>query len=225
MKGMFYLSCFSKMEIPFYLYLNLAALSLGLWFWSRLDKNLRDIVYFLVYCFIIESFAWVYSYILFKSNHWIYNIFTTGQLLAIGILYRKILYSKNLHYLLRVFMFVYPLLVTVNFMLVQSFFRFHTLTYTIGCLFIILLVFSYFNQLLHSKEVLKLRSNPFFWINTGNAIYFIGSLFYLGSVNFILDTKLDKYGELINLFVYSFTSIQYIFFIIGITCNLRAKAK
>jgi hypothetical protein len=211
------------MEIPFYLYLNLMTFCLGVLLWNRLDTKLRSIIYYLAYCFIVESLAWIYSFILFKSNHWIYNIFTTGQLLALGIIYQKILNSKNFDYSLRAFTFIYPVLVSINFIFIQSFFKFHTLTYTIGCLFIICLVFSYFNQLLHSSEVLRLRTNPFFWINIGNSVYFIGSLFYLGSVNFILESKMDKYGDLINLFVYSFVSIQYIFFIIALTCNLKAK--
>jgi uncharacterized membrane protein YhaH (DUF805 family) len=71
------------------------------------------------------------------------------------------------------------------------------------------------------EEGMGLRRNPYFWFNLGNMIYFIGSIFYMGSINFILESGHDFYGELINIFVYSFTSIQYFCFIIALLCRLR----
>jgi hypothetical protein len=157
----------------------------------------------------------------YRSNHWIYNLYTTGQIIFLSLIYSQSLVSGISKKAISVFSLLYPILVLLNVVLYQSFFKFHTLTYTLGCLFIIALIFAYFNQLLHSEEISSLRKNPFFWFNIGNAIYLIGSIFYLGSVNFILETRQDNYGELINIFVYSFTSVQYIFFIIAIACNLR----
>ncbi len=212
------------MQVPHYFYFNLLAIIV--WFFYK-RKNDRLIVFmgcYILYCFLFEIAAWGYSYITYKSNHWIYNLYTIGQILLLCFIYRNVLTSNSTIKSIKIFTVFYPLLVLINLLFFQSFFNFHTLTYTIGCLFLIFLIFSYFNQLLHLNEVISLRRNSFFWFNLGNAIYFIGSIFYLGSINFILATKQDSFGELINIFVYSFTSIQYILFIIAFKCNLKPEA-
>jgi len=210
--------------IPFYLHLNLLAFILWFWFRKRLEKELSILGYYLIFCFVVELAAAIYSWQNHGSNHKIYNVFTTIQLIFLSLIYGRILTEKIQLKLIKIFIFVYPLLVVANLNYIQSSSRFHTITYTIGVLFVVTLFFSYFNQLLHSEEILSLRKTPLFWFNIGNTVHFVGSLFYYGSINFINETAQDRYGELIQIFIYSFTAIQYIFFIISILCNLRQEA-
>ena len=209
------------MPIPFYFYLAAMAIIVWVVYKRRISDDLSIIGNYIIYSLSFELLAWVYSYLYYESNHWIYNIYTSLQFIFLGFIYRRMLNSSKARNAIRVFSLLYPLLVFLNFLFLQSFFKFHTYTYIAGCLFIIILIFSYFNQLLNLEKVESLKRNPFFWFNVGNTIFFVGSIFYLGSVNFILEKGLDVYGDLINAFVYSFTSIQYVFFIIALLCNLK----
>jgi hypothetical protein len=209
------------MEVPFYLYLNVLAIFIWLIFRERLQVNMMVLGYYLIFCFTCESFAWLYSYFTYRSNHWAYNVFTGLQTLFLCSIYLQILSTARMQQAIRVFLVAYPALFLVNVLFVQSFFKFHTYTYVFSCVFIIVLVFSYFNQMLQTKEVIPLRRNGIFWFNLGNLIYFVGSIFYMGSINFILETGHDYFGRLINIFVYSFTSVQYSLFIMAMVCNLK----
>jgi|SRR6478609_7594617 len=210
--------------IPFYLYVNLVVLILWYHFKDRMESDLQLWGYYFSFCLVAEFAAALYSIQTHRSNHWAYNLFTTGQLIFLSTIYRKVLTSKVSLKSISIFIILYPLMVCVNLIFIQSFYKFHTLTYAMGVLFIVTLTFSYFNQLLHSEKILSLRRTPYFWFNIGNAVQFIGSIFYYCSINFINEAALDRYGELINIFAYSFTAIQYFFFIIAILCNLKRKA-
>lgn len=211
------------MQVPYYLYFNLLAVIVWFFYKRKNDKPTTFLGYYILCCFLFEVASWSYSYLTYKSNHWLYNLYTISQIIFLCYIYKNELTSNTTRKSITVFIVLYLFVLIINFLFLQSFFNFHTLTYTIGCLFIIFLIFTYFNQLLHLNEIISLRRNSFFWFNLGNAVYFIGSIFYLGSINFIIETNQDSYGELINIFVYSFTSIQYILFIIAIKCNLKPE--
>lgn len=212
------------MEIPLYFYFNLASIIIWLSVRTRLKESLLNKVGILIsVSFFIEFGALIYSYSLRTSNHWIYNVYTTGQIISILYIYSKAIVnthiSKRIVFLAIIFFF----LVIANLLLFQSFFRFHTYTYIIGCFLIFYTSIEYLRQLLHQENWIPLKRRPFFWITIGNIIYFVCSMFYLGSVNYILDKNLDEYGNLINLFVYLFTSVQFIFYSIAFLCNLDQK--
>lgn len=209
------------MEIPAYFYLNILAIALWLALRKRFRENIDIIGYYMMFCFISESAAWLYSFYSGKSNHWCYNIFTTFQILYLSYIYNQIISRVKQKNVIRYFAIVYPMVVIFNILLIQSFNKFHTYTYILGGVFVVLMIIWYFNRILESDEDIGLRRNPFFWFNVGNMIYFIGSMFYMGSINYILAGGHDFYGELIVIFVYSFTSIQYCCYIIASLCNLR----
>lgn len=84
---------------------------------------------------------------------------------------------------------------------------------------------AYFNELLHLENFYLLRETPAFWINCGNLIFYTASIIYMGSINYIVASKWDWYGNLISIFVYSFTALQYLLYIIALLCILIPKEK
>jgi hypothetical protein len=207
------------MDVPVYFFLNLCVNIAFAFSYNKLEKETRTIGFYSIYCLFVELAAWLYSFILYKSNHWIYNLFTVSQILFLVWFYRKQTNNKSLARISGIFLLVYPILFLANILTLQPVKVFHTYTYLLGNVFVLFIFLSYFDSLLKKSETVRLTAIPLFWFTIGNCIYFIGSFFYLGSINYILDSDLDRFGKLINYFVYSFTSLQYIFYLIAILCH------
>ena len=214
------------MIIPFYFYFNLIAIFVWLLVRSRFKEPLLDKIGILI-CInlLIESLALLYSYTLETSNHWMYNIFTTGQIIFISLIYTKLITDKRIARLIKIFTFGFLILVILNLTLLQSFFKFHTYSYIAGCFLIFYISIRYFKQLLNEKNWQPLKKLPFFWITIGNIVFYICSMFYMGSINYINEKNFDEYGSLIGIFVYSFTSAQSILYTIAFLCSLNPKER
>lgn len=181
--------------------------------------------YYVLVNFLVELFALFYAYQWKTSNHWIYNILTTCQISWIALHYARHIADRKASGSIRILNLVFLTVVATNLLFVQGVKNFHTYAYIIGCIFIFYISFLYLRGLLQDMEMPPLKSVPFFWVTIGNIIYFICSMFYLGSINYILDSHFDEYGTLINLFVYLFTALQFVFFSIAFMCNQVPKVK
>ena len=214
------------MIIPVYFYFNLIGILVWLWVRSRFKDPLLDQVGILISAgFIIESLALAYSYSFKTSNHWIYNIYTAGQIIYIAIIYSKLIPSQKISNQIRFLTLTFVILFVLNVLFLQSFFKFHTFSYIVGCFLIFYISIQYLKQLLNEKNWQPLKKLPFFWITIGNIIFYICSMFYMGSINYINDKNYDEYGSLINIFVYLFTSLQFILYTIAFLCNLNPKKR
>ena len=214
------------MIIPIYFYIYLFAIFVWLMVRARFKEPLLDKIGILIsISLLIESLALIYSYTLETSNHWIYNIFTTGQIIFIALIYTKLISDKPVSRLIKIFTFSFLCLVILNLSLLQNFFKFHTYSYIAGCFLIFYISIRYFKQLLNEKNWQPLKNLPFFWITIGNIVFYICSMFYMGSINYINEKNFDEYGSLIGIFVYSFTSAQSILYTIAFLCNLNPKRR
>ena len=214
------------MIIPVYFYFNLIAIICWLLVRSRFKEPILDQVGILISAgLIIESLALVYSYSFKTSNHWIYNMYTAGQIVYIAFIYSKLIPNQKISKQIRLLSFIFVILVVLNVLFLQSFFKFHTFSYIVGCFLIFYISILYLKQLLNEKNWQPLKKLPFFWITIGNIIFYICSMFYMGSINYINDKNFDEYGSLINIFVYLFTSLQFILYTIAFLCNLNPKKR
>lgn len=214
------------MIIPVYFYFNLIAVIVWLWVRSRFKDPLLDQVGILISAgFIIEVLALAYAYGFETSNHWIYNIYTAGQIVYIAIIYSKLISNSKNSRQIKALTLTFVILFVLNVLFLQSFFKFHTFSYILGCFLVFYISILYLKQLLNEKNWQPLKKLPFFWITIGNIIFYICSMFYMGSINYINDKNFDEYGSLINIFVYLFTSVQFIFYTIAFLCNLNPKKR
>jgi hypothetical protein len=214
------------MIIPIHFYFNLVAILVWLFVRSRFKEPLLDKIGILVSAgLVIEILALMYAYTLETSNHWIYNMYTTGQIIFIALIYTMLITDKHISGLIRIFTSIFLILVILNLTLLQDFFKFHTYSYIAGCFLVFYISIRYFKQLLNEKNWQPLKKLPFFWITIGNIVFYICSMFYMGSINYINDKNYDEYGSLISIFVYSFTSAQLILYIIAFLCSLNPKKR
>lgn len=214
------------MTIPIYFYINLIALLL--WFVLRkrfIDSNLKKVGLYLLVMFLAEVGAWVYSKLLHTGNHWIYNLIIPFQVMYLVYIYHSIVSLPAYRRMLKAGTVLFLMVYILNILFIQGMMKFNTYSYIWGCLLVIYCCVGYFKHLLDKKEISPLHRIPFFWISVGNIVFFSGSLFYMGSINYILEKKIDRAGELISFLVYSFTAIQYFLFCIAFLCNLKPSRK
>lgn len=62
-------------------------------------------------------------------------------------------------------------------------FWFYSFSYTTGNLLLLILIFSFFVQLINSDAILKFKENMLFWISAGLLLFFLGTFPYYGLLN------------------------------------------
>jgi hypothetical protein len=215
----------SFMTISVYLYINLIAIIIWIIVNKRLGKHLNLLGIYLLVMFCTEMAAWVYSKTLHESNHWMYNILTNFEILYLCFVYNKIMVERKLFSYQGIWLISFVCFSLANIIFIQGFWKFNTYTYMFGCAIIFFYFIQYLMGLLNSHEIIPLYKIPFFWITLGNILFFSGSFFYMGAINYILEKRIDKSATMLSTLVYSFAAIQYCLFITGFICNLKPKQK
>lgn len=215
------------MNFPLYYYIIVLFLVLWTKFYASIkhDKVLYSLGYLMMYNLAMELFAWLYSYFTKSSNHWVYNIHTTLQIVFLLYIYKQIIISPKIRKAIYFIVAAFLLIALVNCIFSQNFSRFHTYTYVTGADIIAFVCIAFFYDLLNSNNLPRLKNTPAFWFNCANLLYYPTSMLYLGSINFIIEKRLDHYGGLLNLFVYVFMSLQYILYIVSLVCILKPKMR
>jgi len=213
------------MTISLYLYINFAAIIIWAIVRARANRDFDLVGVYLIVMFSTEVAAWIYSKELHKSNHWIYNLLTIFEIICLSLIYNKAIIQKKILSHQNKLLVLFSCFSLINIFLIQGFWKFNTYTYMIGCAIVIFYFVQYLRGLLDTSEIIPLHKIPFFWITLGNMLFFSGSFFYMGAINYILETRIDKSAYMISTLVYSFAAIQYFLFIIGFICNLKPNQK
>src|SRR5205085_2869657 len=86
---------------------------------------------------------------------------------------KKMLVTQKIIFLINVIMILYPIACLVNIFLIQkSIYRFHVITYSIGCLLVVIFSIFYFYELFRSTTSVNLKREPAFWIITGLLFFY-----------------------------------------------------
>lgn len=104
--------------------------------------------------------------------------------------------------LIKIFIILFPILVLINNIWLQGFYKLQTYTYVLGGLFIISFAIAYLWQLYNSEETHSIFSEPVFWFSIAWLFYFIVTVPYFGMLNFIVENYrafAEKYYLLIDI--------------------------
>ena len=154
-----------------------------------------------------------------KSNHWIYNFLTVFEFYFFSYFFYRILnhsFSKNL---IKFFVFAYPVILLISFVTIQKWYSFHTYTYLLGELYLVILCLLYFRELYTAKEFKNLSTSPEFWIVTGLLIFTAGQLPYMLLINY-LNTHYAIASKFFKDYILTTLNIvMYTLFSIGLICS------
>lgn len=182
---------------------------------------LRLLPLFLLLTLIVESTA---SYLNLQKRPPItlYNFFAPFEFLFYMYILREIIQNKKAKNVIFHAIWIYLVLVILNFLFIQKIAFFKSFTYATGCLLIVAICVYYFYELFQLAHSVNLVRQPAFWICSGLLFYYCCSFPIFGLTNFVQKAPriiLKNIGVvifLLNIFLYSSFTIAFL-------CRLRTR--
>jgi hypothetical protein len=182
------------------LYFEAFALFSSIFFY--LQKRNKIILYFIPFLFLtltIEFIGSKYSqnlYYVKNIRYGMYNIFTTIEFMFYGFLFSRHFSKKTLKKIALYFIPSFATLSLLNILFIQGFSKtFNTYTFLIGSFFIVIFCcFYFYESVLPEKIDDQLMRQPFFWINSGLLIYYLGSVIINALFDYLTSNDLRLEG-------------------------------
>ncbi|HEV2479533.1 MAG TPA: hypothetical protein VGS79_07705 [Puia sp.] len=135
---------------------------------------------------------------------------------------REIVRSKAVKKILLYCLIIYPAVFLVNTLLIQGSVVFHSMTYALGCLLIVLSCVYYFWELFQQPDSVNLSRQPAFWISSGLLFYYACTFPFYGTTNLVRALPKVILKNLLLIFVL-LNILQYLSFTIAFLCRLRTR--
>jgi len=171
--------------------------------------------FFLILSFLVEIIGEV------RNNKGLndlmmYNVFNVLEFTFYIWIIREIVQNKESKKVIFYVLLLYPIIDLVNIFFIQGTTHFHTITYALGCLLIVILCIYYFFELFQSPSSVNLLRQPAFWICSGLLFFYCCSFPIFGFSNFL--TLLPKVFIrnirtiiiLLNVFLYSMFTLAFL---------------
>lgn len=180
------------------------------------NSYLKFFPLFLLATLIAETVA---SYLtsISKNNLYIYNLFTVFEFCFYFAFIRNVISDNKAKQIIRFSTILYLILSIINIFFVQGIYSFHTMTYCLGCLTIVVVCIYYFLELFRSPKAVKLSVQPAFWICSGLLFFYCCGFPLYAFLNFWA-----RFEFMINNFEYILTILNiflYLLFTIAFLCN------
>lgn len=156
-----------------------------------------------------------------QNNITLYNFFTVFWISYHLLIISFIIANSSLKNIIRLSSIAYVFLCLTNILFIQKIKIFHTVTYSIGCLLIVLFCIYYFLELFRNSKSIDLKKNPAFWICSGLLFFcccgfpLYGFINVWATVPFIVKS-FQHIVSILNIFLYTLLSI-------GFLCNRNPK--
>ncbi len=135
---------------------------------------------------------------------------------------REIVRSKTAKRILLYCLIIYPAIFLINTLLIQGSVVFHSMTYALGCLLIVLSCIYYFWELFQQPDSVNLSRQPAFWISSGLLFYYACTFPFYGTTNLVRALPKVILRNLLLIFVL-LNILQYLSFTIAFLCRLRTR--
>lgn len=196
-------------QFALYQYVIIVSTITGLLLYNRLPIYLKWLVGILIITLAGEIIPELKLIKFHGSNHWWYNIFTVIEFIGYSYIFYFTINNSKLSRIIIISLAIYFALAVLNIFLIQGFYRFHTISYRIGALMIVIWCLLYFFQLMKSENKIKLLSNPMFWIATGLFFFYLGFFMYMNAFDYIVYKKLDYDAQLWRVISRSLNTLLY----------------
>jgi hypothetical protein len=187
----------------------------------RLPMNLWLFPFFLVYTLIIEIIGLRMAERV-ENNSALYSFNSVAATTYYMYLMLFIVHSKRARRVIWGMMILYDVISLTNILFVQKLETFHTMTYSLGCLLIVVVSMYYFFELFQVPRAIDLKKEPLFWIVAGLLFYYIctlpilGAVYYLFTFPDVIASSIEQIINILNVLLYSL-------FTIGLLCRVSFR--
>lgn len=212
-------------KLALYQYIVLFSVFMGLIRYRQLSPSyIRLFIPFLALTFLAEVLPLLVNVSFQSSNHWWFNIFTVIEFLFYIYIFSRALKSSKASKVLLMAIPVYLLIAIINMGFIQGFNKFHTISYRLGAIFLIVCCYLYFRQLMHEEEEeVILWRNPLFWIATGLLFFYLGFFMYMNAFDYIVYNQVEYNIQLWNIISFSLNTLLYSCFTIALLCSRKSN--
>jgi hypothetical protein len=191
--------------------------SITVYFQINAPRYLRFFLYLLATTLAVEMTA---RYL--NPNTPLYNLYTVFEFVFYFAVLEAVITSRRVKNRIRLLIWVYPSLALINIFFVQRIYTFHSITYALGSLLILIVSIYYFFELFQMKQPINLVREPSFWICSGLLFYYSCTFPIFGYFNFFIHApKIIIYnGENIVLIL---NILMYLLFTIALLCRIKAR--
>lgn len=189
----------------------------------RLESLLRTLSFFLLLTFLVECATPLRLIRFHGNNSWFFNIFTTIEFLYYSFIFYQLFQSRSLKKGVAITTGLFLIFTCINILFIQGFKKFHTISYRVGAVMIIVWCCLYFRQLMQSSEYIVLARNPYFWISTGLLFFYLGFFFYFSAFDYIVYRKVKFSLALFNVISDTLNILLYSCFVIALLCPKKHR--
>jgi hypothetical protein len=164
---------------------------------------------------LTAEFIGSYLYSLGKNNLYIYNFFSVLEFSFYLYVISLIISNARVKKYIRIAIILNAIASIINILFIQGMKTTHTVTYSIGCLLIVMACIYYFYELFRLPKSVKLSRNPAFWICSGLLFFYICGFPLFAFVNFwgrfkwMVNSFSDIF-DILNFFLYSLFTIAFL---------------
>lgn len=179
------------------------------------DLYIKVFPFFLMLSFLIEIIGELRNH-KGLSDVLMYSIFTGFEFCFYIWLIREIVQNKKAKKVIFYILLLFPVVDLVNIFFIQGTTHFHTITYALGCLLIVLLCIYYFFELFQSPSSVNLLKQPAFWICSGLLFFYCCSFPIFGLSNLLMRLprvfmrNIKTIIILLNIFLYSMFTLAFL---------------
>ena len=210
--------------IPVYVYFIAVCFIASLFSNWTVEKPPVYLRYFPYFLFTTLSVELLGSYLLSnrQNNLFLYNFFTTLEFCFYLWVISRIITNDRVIKLIWLIIPIYLLISVINILFIQGMRSFHTVTYAMGCLLIVIFSVYYFFELFRRPQSVDLKTNPAFWICTGLLFFYCCGFPLYGLTNLLYNISTliirNFHGIIIILNIFLYT-----LFTIGFLCRIRTR--
>jgi hypothetical protein len=157
---------------------------------KHITFSYRFFAWLIIFITVMETITSVMAFNNVR-NHFVFNIFDPVNFFTVAFFYYYHLHSLFIKKIIIFYLWVFPLLVFINAVWIQSFFNLNTHSYVFGGSFILLLSVAYIWQLYNSDETHSIFRDPVFWFSLAYLFYCAISVPYLGMLNYLNEQYLE----------------------------------
>lgn len=170
--------------------------------------------------FFVEGLIWTLKRNgIILQNNFIYNVITSLQYVFYFVLYFKTLRNVVYKRWIMRFLIGFIISVIINFMWIQKLSvtaAFHSYTFTIGAIFLIITIGLFLIEILNTEKVLNFTRDLMFWISVGLLVFYTGIIPFIISLN-LLPAMLSTDGLTIVFITLNF--LMYSCFMLGFSLS------
>lgn len=182
---------------------------------KELSGYLKLFPFFLTVTLIVEIAGWWFTEHNMETAAF-YNFFSLFEFVFYMYVLKNIILSQRIKTVISYTIIIYSVLTLINIFFIQKINTFHTLTYSIGCLLIVIISMYYFFELFKSPSAVNLKKEPAFWIASGLLFFYTCTLPFFGLANYInsvlpvLVRNFKSILSMLNVLLYSLFTVAFL---------------